>query len=244
MAEPVEANHISRNQQAFAAWAGCYDAQPSPLLMLEERYLKKVLPGIAGRDVLDAGCGSGRWLGHLASHHPTSLKGIDASEEMLRVAAEKGTAAQLFTGSCAETPFPNEDFDLILSSFVLSYVEDLSRMAAEMSRIARDGCELFISDMHPKTERLLGWKRSFTDDHSEIVLDTQQHDLGEIIHVFSETGWTLRAVFEPEFGDPEREVFAMTDRLKRFHEAAGSPAIYILHLQKARPDTESAERFD
>jgi ubiquinone/menaquinone biosynthesis C-methylase UbiE len=146
-------------------WAACYDTQPNPLLMLEERYLKHLLPEIAGRDVLDAGCGSGRWLSYIAERHPQSLKGVDTSEEMLAVAGSKGTPAELVNGSCDQTPFSSKSFDLILVSFILGYIDDSTRLAVELSRIAKDDCDLFLSDMHPDTERLLGWKRSFTSNH-------------------------------------------------------------------------------
>ena len=42
------------NDGAFAAWAQSYDTQLNPLLMLEERYLKQMLPQVKDRDVLDA----------------------------------------------------------------------------------------------------------------------------------------------------------------------------------------------
>lgn len=111
------------NHEAFAVWATCYDTQPNPLLMLEERYLKRLLPEIGGRDVLDTGCGSGRWLSYIADRHPRSLKGIDASDEMLEVARSKGIAAELVNESCDRTSFSSKSFNLILLSFVLSYID-------------------------------------------------------------------------------------------------------------------------
>ena len=131
-----------RNRMAFDAWAPVYDAQANPLLTLEERYLKRFLPTMAGRSVLDAGCGSGRWLRYLANNDPVSLTGIDLSSEMLRAAAGKETSAELLVASCDKMPFSRESFDLILSSFVLSYVDNLSRCATELHRVARQDCEL------------------------------------------------------------------------------------------------------
>jgi cytosine/adenosine deaminase-related metal-dependent hydrolase len=167
---------------------------------------------------------------------------------MLAVAGSKGTPAELVNGSCDQTPFSSKSFDLILVSFILSYIEDSTRLAVELSRIAKDDCDLFLSDMHPDTERRLGWKRSFTSTCGETTLRTQQHGFQEIARAFSDAGWTLQAALLPEFGTPEREVFAAMGRLDRFHEAEGRPAIYIFHLHKAadrtRPISEYADHRD
>jgi cytosine/adenosine deaminase-related metal-dependent hydrolase/SAM-dependent methyltransferase len=225
-----------RNRQAFAAWAPVYDAQLNPLLSLEERYLKRILLRIAGRSVLDAGCGTGRWLRHLDDHAPRSLKGIDPSEQMLCVAAGKRTSADLVIGSCEDTRFPGLSFDLILSSFVLSYVGDLSRCAAELNRIARPGCDLFLSDMHPETQQQLGWERSFVHGDHKIELRARNYKLAEIIDGFTLGGWELCAALAPEFGPSEQKIFESVGRLEYYRAAVGHPAIYILHLQKAGGD--------
>ena len=222
----------SRRRRAFDTWAAVYDSQPNPLLILEERYLKRLLPAIAGRNVLDAGCGSGRWLRYLADHDPDNLKGIDPSREMLRAAAGKKTSADLVVGSCEEIPFPRQSFDLILSSFVLSHVGDLSLCATELHRVAREGCDLFLSDMHPETQRLLGWKRSFAVGNCKVELDAKWFDLDEIIGTFTQAGWKLHTFLGPEFGAPERQLFDSLGGLQKFHAAEGRPAIYLLHLRK------------
>lgn len=222
-----------RNGQAFAEWARSYDTQLNPLLALEERYLKRMLPDIRGRDVLDAGCGSGRWLNHLASGEPRTLKGIDASEEMLGAARARSIPrAELYCGHCESTPFENNDFDLVLLSFVLGYIEGVESLAPEIDRIARDNCDLFISDMHPTTQKSLGWRRAFHGEMGEVVLDTATHNLQAIVAIFRALGWEVRAAMEPEFGVPEREIFAASNRLDKFLEAESHPAIYLLHLQK------------
>jgi ubiquinone/menaquinone biosynthesis C-methylase UbiE len=73
----------------FNIWAQVYDEQPNPLLALEQRFLSRMLPDVGGLDVLDAGCGTGRWLHLLASQHPASLVGVDTSPEMLQRASAK-----------------------------------------------------------------------------------------------------------------------------------------------------------
>ena len=71
----------------FDTWAQVYDEQPNPLLALEQRFLTRMLPDVAGLDVLDAGCGTGRWLQLLAPQRPASLLGVDISPQMLERAS-------------------------------------------------------------------------------------------------------------------------------------------------------------
>src|ERR1700748_2363707 len=90
---------------SFDLWASVYDKQANPLLALEERWLLQLLPDIKNLDVLDAGCGTGRWLSLLASKHPRSLTGVDVSPEMLLQASTKSIPlTDILLGSCTALP--------------------------------------------------------------------------------------------------------------------------------------------
>src|ERR1700733_7445849 len=123
--------------EAFDTWADVYDSQPNPLLALEQRLLGPMLPDVRGLDVLDAGCGTGRWLHQLAGQSPRSLLGADISSQMLLLAAAKlGHNCDLRLGSCTALPFNNGVADMVLSCFVISYVDDLETFAKEIDRVA------------------------------------------------------------------------------------------------------------
>jgi len=90
LGDPVaDSLQASSMEGVFDRWAAVYDEQPNPLLALEERYLAPLLPALTGRDVLDAGCGTGRWLYRCIPQRPASLTGIDISVAMLARAREK-----------------------------------------------------------------------------------------------------------------------------------------------------------
>src|ERR1700750_72129 len=165
----------------FNIWAQVYDEQPNPLLALEQRFLSRMLPDVSGLDVLDAGCGTGRWLQLLSSHHPASLTGVDTSPEMLkRATARLGTKSTLHLGSCTALPVQNTTADLILASFVVSYLESVDIFAHELHRVARPGANIYLTDMHPDTAISLNWKRSFKVDDAEEHLPVRTHSLQEI----------------------------------------------------------------
>ena len=228
--EPV---NEARHADVFSSWADIYDKQQNPLLLLEERYFLRLLPKIRDRDILDVGCGTGRWLAHLSRSVPRSLHGVDLSPKMLCEAAAKHVPnAQLSIASCTELPAPDASVDVLLASFVLSYVDDLRLVAKEFARVARPGCDLLLSDMHPKTATRLHWKRSFHKGGDEFQLPAAHKKIPDILAAFMEAGFVARAIIEPSFGNAERDVFAKNGKLERFVEAEHLPAIYLLHLSK------------
>jgi ubiquinone/menaquinone biosynthesis C-methylase UbiE len=147
-------------QEVFDSWAEVYDGQPNPLLSLERRLLGPMLMDVRGLDILDAGCGTGRWLQQLAERSPRSLLGVDTSPAMLKVAAGKlNNHCDLRLGSCTALPVPDASADMVLCSFVVSYLDDLDSLACEIERVARPGATVVLSDMHPDTEAALNWVR-------------------------------------------------------------------------------------
>jgi ubiquinone/menaquinone biosynthesis C-methylase UbiE len=150
-----------QNAAAFAAWASIYDTQANPLLVLEERFLTQLLPDVNGKDILDVGCGTGRWLEHFARHGiPRSLCGIDSSYEMLSVARHKSIPdVSLLQTQLPCVPLTSASVDLAIASFVLSYIPEIDACARELANVLRDGAELFITDVHPTTAITLGWQR-------------------------------------------------------------------------------------
>jgi cytosine/adenosine deaminase-related metal-dependent hydrolase/ubiquinone/menaquinone biosynthesis C-methylase UbiE len=212
--------------EAFDRWAPSYDAQPNPLLALEQRVLLPRLGDIRGLDVLDAGCGTGRWLGQLAGRSPRSLVGVDISPVMLGLAASKlNHGCELLLGSCMALPVREASADLVLSSFVVSYLDDVERFAQEIDRVSRPGAMIFLTDMHPETETSLHWKRG-------TELDGQGWPLSRIVQAFEARGFTQVSLTEPAFGIPERQIFEECGRKDLYESAAGLPAIYVLQLRK------------
>jgi cytosine/adenosine deaminase-related metal-dependent hydrolase/ubiquinone/menaquinone biosynthesis C-methylase UbiE len=217
----------------FDIWAQVYDEQPNPLLALEQRFLSRMLPDVAGLDVVDAGCGTGRWLQLLASHGPASLVGVDTSPEMLqRASAKLGTRSTLHLGSCAALPIQNATADLILASFVLSYLDNVDTFARELHRVARPGASIFLTDMHPDTAISRNWKRSFKANDMEEIIQVRTHSLQKITDAFHSCGFELITLIEPSFDSQEKMTFEQNGKLESYEASAHLPAIYILHLRK------------
>src|ERR1700730_100367 len=87
--------------EGYRLWANTYDDEPNPMLSLEQRILAPLLPPLVDLDVVDLGCGTGRWLKALQEAGARSLLGLDSSEEMLGFAASKlAGAANLVCADC------------------------------------------------------------------------------------------------------------------------------------------------
>jgi len=96
---------------------------------------------VAGRTVLDVGTGTGRIALLLASEGAV-VTGIDASDEMLKVARERAAAAhaqvEFRRGDAHTLEFPDRSFDLVVSSRVLMHTPRWPACVAEWCRVARD----------------------------------------------------------------------------------------------------------
>lgn len=233
MSVSAELAETAGNANAFAAWAAVYDKQGNPLLALEERMLTRILPDSRGRDALDIGCGTGRWLKHCARGGAASLRGLDHSREMLDVAAGKDLPhARLVLAELPSVPLANETADFVLASFVLSYVQDMEKCASELARVIRAGGDLFISDMHPATAAALGWKRGFHSHGRTYELAVESRSIADLVRTLGAHGFTLAVCLEPEFGEAERELFRMYGRDEAWQQVVGKAPIFLLHFRR------------
>ena len=217
----------------FDDWAEVYDTQPNPLLRLEQRTLPPLMPSIKGLDVLDIGCGTGRWMKHFERLAPSSLTGTDVSGAMLkraRVALAPTTVLHL--SDSTTVPVADASTDLVLASFVLSYLADLELFAEECVRILRPGGHILLSDMHPVTAAERNWVRSFRVGGKRVELSTNPLSTTEIIAAFRSRGFQLLTLNEPSFAEPERHLFEQTDKLAEYHELNSVPAIYLMKFVK------------
>jgi cytosine/adenosine deaminase-related metal-dependent hydrolase/SAM-dependent methyltransferase len=219
-------------REKFALWSKGYDESPNPMLSVEERFLAPILPDLGGKDLLDVGCGTGRWLERALPSKPRSITGIDSSPEMLDHARRKlGREASLIVGNATSLPTASMSTDIALASFLASYVADLPCFAAELRRVIRGNGSVFISDLHPETSTVCKWRRRFRSGEKQVGLKTAERPLGTVISCFEAAGFEAVCLLEPPFGLAELETFRSAGKLEAFYASAGLPAIYILQLR-------------
>ena len=113
---------------------------------------------VAGRWILDAGCGSGPLFAALRDRGAV-VTGIDKSAGMLELARRRlGDDADLQVAELGSPlPFPDDTFDDVTASLVLHYLEDWGPALAELRRVLKPGGRLIVSVNHPFRENL--WHR-------------------------------------------------------------------------------------
>jgi SAM-dependent methyltransferase len=219
-------------EQAYQLWAPEYDSAPNPLFCLEERHLSPLLQSARHCDVVDLGCGTGRWLERLYPLQTRSLTGVDVSAAMLEQAARKlGHDARLVQADCLHTPLGTACADWILSSLLLSYVDNLHELAHEAARIARPGALLLISDVHPAT-RDYGWKRTFRSAHQVIEIQTHPYQLHDLRAAMNEAGFEMESLDEYCFGDDEKMIFIHAGRPDLYAAAKGFPVLFLASYRR------------
>lgn len=134
---------FSKTAEAYAQWATVDSGSAKSDVAFFE-------PG-PRETALDVACGPGTLSLKLA---PLSREvvGVDLTEELLSIAAQKGRDQGLANvrfqaGDVESLPFPNESFDLVVCGSALHHFPDAQRVFGEMNRVCRTGGKIGIIDI-------------------------------------------------------------------------------------------------
>ena len=139
--------------QGYDLWASGYPPYAhTPLMKAEERAMLSLLPAdLSGSRVLDAGCGSGRYLSHAAERGARRLMGVDFSVAMLvrafkewrrrpsKVLGKLPISIAFLQASLEAIPLKNDWADLTICALTLGHFQDLAFPLAELRRVTKPG---------------------------------------------------------------------------------------------------------
>jgi ubiquinone/menaquinone biosynthesis C-methylase UbiE len=167
---------------------------------------------VAGRRILDAGCGSGPLFAALRDRGAI-VTGIDRSAGMLEQARRRlGDGADLQEAELGgPLPFRDEAFDDVTASLMLHYLEDWGPALAELRRVLKPGGRLIASVNHPFAENLWHRKEGLEPDYfatynyvvewtaggQSAVLRFWARPLHAMTDAFTAAGFRITVISEP-----------------------------------------------
>jgi len=223
--------------EAYQLWAARYDdTGDNALLYAEERHLRPWFEPekLLSKDLLDAGCGTGRYLRGLQEFHPRSITLMDFSPNMIGHARSKingSVPVSLHIARVERLPFKNGSFDFILCTLVLGHVRNLSAAIEQLSRVLRRGGTIVISCFHP-FGHLLGWKRTFHADDGVMAVDFHRHLHSDYLGAFLKNGLELTRVEEPIIDESVRHFYERAGRSDIYARYVGYPMLLLFEVRK------------
>ncbi|MFL5575283.1 MAG: class I SAM-dependent methyltransferase [Gemmatimonadaceae bacterium] len=200
--------------RAYDRWAASYDADRNATRDLDAEVVRRAPLAVAGRDVLEIGCGTGKntaWLAERAR----GVVALDFSPGMLARARERvsrlearGVAHRvsfLHHDVREPWPVPGAAVDVVVGNLVLEHVEALAPVFAEVARVLRPGGQLLLCELHPERQRR-GAQAHFTDAATggTVHVTAHRHTVSEYVNGGIAAGLTLRHLGEwLEAGAPD-----------------------------------------
>ncbi|NYB75618.1 class I SAM-dependent methyltransferase [Sedimentibacter hydroxybenzoicus DSM 7310] len=199
--------------------------------------LRRLLPDFKGKRVLDLGCGYGWHCIYAMENGASSAVGVDISRKMLETAKEKTYFPEIeyICRPIEEVDFPEESFDIILSSLALHYVVDYENLIKKIYKMLKHGGNLVFTVEHP-VFTAYGTQEWHYNENGEILhfpVDNYYYEgkrtavfLGEKVIKYHRTlttylntllmnGFTIKNIVEPQPPQDMMDVPGMKDEMRR-----------------------------
>ncbi len=164
-----------------------------------------------GKKILDLACGDGYDLA-LFSDKGADIYGLDASEELIKIAKQKVKNCDFVVGYMENIPYPDNYFDVVLSKYALQTSDNVPRILEEITRVLKSGGIFCYLSVHPFRQFME--KKKFGKDYfKQEVVDSKFFE-GKI--TIKEPSHTFNEYFSP--------YFFKNYRLIHFEEKADFPS--------------------
>ena len=196
--EPIAKNYADKLDDDDKAPFNAYYERPGML---------SLLPELAGRHVLDAGCGTGI-LAEILLERGARVTAFDYNEEFVRRAQKRlGDRAAVHQGDLSQplTFAGDGEFHIVTASLVMHYLKDWTPALREIRRVLKPGGLLVFSTHHP----VLTWQAFKLENyHAEKLIEDEwenigkveyyHRSLGDISRALSDSGYVIERLLEPQ----------------------------------------------
>lgn len=175
----------------------------------------RLLGSLAGKRVLELGCGDGGTCVAFAKQGATAI-GVDSSPERLagaRLLAEREEVKiEVREGDLADLAFLRADsIDVAFSALAFGFVEDLGRVLRQVHRVLKGDAPLVFSIRHPasalideRSDDPLLVRRSYFEtgpierSYGGIPVFEHRHSMADLYSALLRSGFRVDAIVEPE----------------------------------------------
>lgn len=120
---------------------------------LEKPVMLELIGDVAGKHILDLGCGDARFAAELLSkeHLGATYTGIEGSVNMVQVANEsvKGMNARIEQAFMEDWIYPHGVYDLVISRLAIHYIEDVDSLFRNIYDTLKENGTFVFSVEHP-----------------------------------------------------------------------------------------------
>jgi malonyl-CoA O-methyltransferase len=212
-------------RQAYRLWADHYETETA-VSFLEDRLVAEVGPPVAGRRLLEAGCGTGR---RLRASGASPAVGVDLTPEMLLASPAPGLLA---AADLRALPLASDSFDVVWCRLVIGHRAELAAAYAELARVCRPGGTVIVTDFHPAAAAA-GHRRTFRDAAGALH-EVEHHVHLPTAHADAADAADLELVQgrPAVVGPPVRPFYLRAGRLAAYREQKGLPVVLALRYER------------
>jgi ubiquinone/menaquinone biosynthesis C-methylase UbiE len=149
---------------------------------------------LEGKAVLDLGCGDGYDLSQIKLKK-AAIFGIDASEEMIKLAQQKNPDGTIKLGFFEKIPFQDHLFDVVISKWAFQTSANIDPIYHEIARVMKQNGQLIYLSSHP-IRQFIEKKRKSKDYFKKEIVESVFFD-GQVIT--KEPSHTLNEYLSPTF---------------------------------------------
>lgn len=217
-------------REAYRLWAPRYEAE-NAVTLLEDRAAGTLTPPLAGRALLDAGCGTGRRLVGVSGAR--LVVGVDLVPAMLAAGrARRPTGPPLAAADVTALPLRAVFFDVVWCRLVAGHVSELGALYRELARVARPGAAVVVTDFHPAAVRA-GHSRTFRDEEGNVrTIEHHVHEPGDHERAAAAAGLALDARIDAAVGPDVRPFYERAGALDRYEAHRGLPLVLALRFTR------------
>lgn len=117
-----------------------------------ENEIHNIISSNSYKNILEAGCGTGRWINSLKNKN-AKIFGLDFSLEMLKISRKDGQSSNLINADAVHIPFKNNFFDLIFCVNAIHHFPDKEKFISECKRVLSSNGMLAVFGVDPHIDK-------------------------------------------------------------------------------------------